>query len=451
MRFKESETIELKSTVTDDLKKEILAFANTEGGSIYIGVRDDGVITGLTDADQSALQVSNMIRDAIRPDLSMFVHYETIKTGGKNILAVNIQRGTNRPYYIGKKGLRPEGVYVRQGYSSAPASMDAIRRMIRETDGARFEEMRSLEQDLTFQAADKEFAEENVAFGDVQKTSLGIINRDGIYTNLGLLLSDQCRHTIKAAVFEGNDQSIFRDRREFSGSLFQQMEDVFHYIDFHNQTRSTYNGLKRIDYRDYPEMAVRESLLNALIHREYAVRASTLISMYSNRIEFTSIGGLVEGMTLPDVRMGVSICRNEKLANVFYRLELIEAYGTGIGKIMSSYSGSGMEPQMITSENAFKMILPNRNAGTEDQRMGQLRPSAESAGSGKADEHPANLLSNSDRVLQLADRQVTIRRSDVQDLLGISQTSSGQILRELVKDRKLIKEGGGRSTRYRLP
>ena len=106
---------------------------------------------------------------------------------------------------------------------------------------------------------------------------------------------------------------------------------------------------------------------------------------------------------------------------------------------------------MITSENAFKMILPNRNAGAEDQRMGQLRPSAESACSEKADEHPVNLLSNSDRVLQLADRQVTIRRSDVQDLLGISQTSSGQILHELVKDRKLIKEGGGRSTRYRLP
>ena len=153
MVYQESETVELKSVVVDDIKKEIIAFANCEGGKLYIGVLDDGTVVGLDDPDGVALKVSNMVRDAIKPDLTMFLHYETMDENGKQIVAIDVQQGTERPYYIAKKGLRPEGVFVRQGYSSVPATNTAIRRMIKETDGDYFEEMRSLEQDLTFEAA----------------------------------------------------------------------------------------------------------------------------------------------------------------------------------------------------------------------------------------------------------------------------------------------------------
>ena len=221
--------------------------------------------------------------------------------------------------------------------------------------------MRSLEQDLTFEAAKKEFSERNTLFGEAQMKTLGIMSHDGVYTNLGLLLSDQCVHTIKAAVFQGTTQNEFKDRKEFSGSLFRQMEEVYDYIDFRNQTHSSFQKLRRIDQRDYPETAVREALLNLLVHREYSFRASTFISLYTDRIEFTSIGGLVSGVTLKNVMMGISVCRNVKLANVFYRLELIEAYGTGMLKIMGAYAGTGKEPKIETSDNAFKIILPNLN------------------------------------------------------------------------------------------
>lgn len=160
--------------------------------------------------------------------------------------------------------------------------------------------------------------------------TLGLITQDGVYTNLGLLLSDQCVHTIKAAVFQGTNQNEFKDRKEFAGSLFQQMDEVYDFIDFRNQTHSTFEKLYRIDRRDYTETAVREALLNLLVHREYSFRASSFISLYTDRLEFTSIGGLVSGVTLKDVTMGISVCRNMKLANVFYRLELIEAHGTGL-------------------------------------------------------------------------------------------------------------------------
>ncbi|HIY17845.1 MAG TPA: putative DNA binding domain-containing protein [Candidatus Blautia avistercoris] len=436
MIFQESETVELKSIVVEDIKKEIIAFANCKGGKLYIGVQDDGTVSGLDNPDEVSLQISNMVRDAIKPDLTMFLHYETLTIDGKKIVAVDIQQGTERPYYIAKKGLRPEGVYVRQGYSAVPATNTVIRRMIKETDGDRFEEMRSLEQSLTFESAKKIFVKRHVTFGPAQMKTLGLVTQDGVYTNLGLLLSDQCVHTIKAAVFQGTNQNEFKDRKEFAGSLFQQMEEVYDFIDFRNQTHSTFDKLYRIDRRDYPETAVREALLNLLIHREYSFRASSFISLYTDRLEFTSIGGLVNGVTLKDVTMGISVCRNVKLANIFYRLELIEAYGTGLIKIMDAYEGTGMTPQIETSDNAFKIILPNLNAISESEKP------------------PQNMLENDipeKKVIALTKERESITRKEVGMLLDMGQSSCGRLLKKMVENGLLIQEGKGKNTRYILP
>ena len=213
----ESETIELKEVVVDEIKKEIIAFANCDGGKLYIGVQDDGTVVGVDDPDGVSLQISNIVRDAIKPDVTMFVHYKTIEENGKDIVAVDIQRGTDRPYYLAKKGMRPEGVYVRKGYSSVPATDTAIRRMIKETDGDRFEAMRSLNQELTFEAAKKEFDLRNVEFGPQQMRTLKLVDQDNLYSNLGLLLSDQCVHTIKVAVFQGTDQTVFKTAGNLAG------------------------------------------------------------------------------------------------------------------------------------------------------------------------------------------------------------------------------------------
>lgn len=433
MTFQESKTVELKAIVVDDIKKEIIAFANCDGGKLYIGVQDDGTVSGLHNPNEVALQISNMVRDAIKPDLTMFIHYETMTVDEKKIVAVDIQQGTERPYYIAKKGLRPEGVYVRQGYSSVPATNTAIRRMIKETDGDHFEDMRSLEQNLTFESAKKIFSQRKVKFGIAQMKTLGLITRDGIYTNLGLLLSDQCVHTIKAAVFQGTTQNEFQDRKEFTGSLFRQMEEAYDFITFHNRIHSTFDGLYRIDRRDYPETAVREALLNLLVHREYSFSASTFISLYEDRLEFISIGGLVNGVSLKDITMGISVCRNAKLANVFYRLELIEAYGTGIIKIMGAYEGTGMTPRIETSDNTFKIILPNLNYVSVPEKTIQ-------ANAGKA--------SIEEKTLDFAKKKGGITRKELQIFLNISQSSCGRILKKMVESGMLIQEGRGKNTAY---
>ena len=150
MGYLRNEITELKSIYADDIKKEIIAFANTIGGTVYIGIEDDGRICGVKDADAVMQQVMNAARDGIKPDVTLFTHVRDIDTDeGKTIVAIEVQCGAHKPYYLTSKGLRPEGVFVRQGTSSVPASETAIRKMIKETDGDNFEDMRSLNQELS--------------------------------------------------------------------------------------------------------------------------------------------------------------------------------------------------------------------------------------------------------------------------------------------------------------
>lgn len=441
MTIHESEKIECKRTLVDDIKKEIIAFANTRGGTLYIGIEDDGTVAGVEDADQIAFAVSNMVRDAIKPDVTMFVHYETVAMAGRDVVAVTVQRGTARPYYLAKKGLRPEGVYVRQGYSSVPASDAAIRQMIKDTDGDRFEDMRSLAQGLTFAAAQKAFAERSLPLGDSQMRTLGMIGEDGLFTNLALLLSDQCPYTIKAATFTDETQNVFRDRAECSGSLFDQLQAAYDYIDRYNALYASFDKLRRIDRRDYPAVAVREALLNAIVHRDYAISASTLISIYSDRIEITSIGGLAPDMTEADLDMSISICRNPKLANIFYRLAFIEAYGTGIRKIRNAYKESGVVPIIETSPNAFRLTLPNINANVLDGFSGQDGVSETSAAYGA----PAD---DAQIVLDHLMRHGSITRRETEQLLGVSRSTAGRVLEQLQDAQKIIRQGTGKDVHY---
>ncbi|MDR1961302.1 MAG: putative DNA binding domain-containing protein, partial [Gracilibacteraceae bacterium] len=301
MIYRESETVELKQQVIDDIKLEVMAFANSDGGTVYVGVHDSGEVLGLENAQADLLSVNNSLRDSIKPDITLFAHSHIETVEGKEIIVINVQRGTNRPYYIAGKGIRPEGVYVRHGAASVPATDTAIRKMIRETDGDSYEKLRSVEQNLDFTSASAEFAKRNVPFGTSQMGTLGVASADGVYTNLGLLLSEQCVHTIKTAVFQDTTQQVFKDRREFRGSLFSQINDVYDYLDMHNQTQATFEKLLRIDRRGYPETALREALLNAVVHREYATSGSIFVKIYSDRVEFISPGGLVNGIELDDI------------------------------------------------------------------------------------------------------------------------------------------------------
>jgi len=425
MKLYESETVELKEIYTPDLKKEIVAFANTNGGTIYIGVQSTGEIVGLDNADFVMQQISNSLRDGIRPDVSMFTNIELLRENNKYFIKLTVSQGTKKPYYLSDKGLKPTGVYVRSGTTSAPASEDAIRMMIKMTDGDSFESNRSLIQELTFNSLNKEMERRNLEFSEVHMKNLGIFSSDDIYTNMGLLVSDQCKHSIKFAVFQGSDKLVFKDRKELTGSLFAQLTDAYKTIDFYNGTKATFHDLLRTDERDYPEDAVREALLNAIVHRDYSFSGSTIINLYSDRLEIISLGGLVSGLSLEAAMLGASQPRNEKLASLFYRMKLIEAYGTGISKIISCYKGLPVQPKFENVEGAFRVVLPNTHAQELSVEDEKYLP-----------------------ILRLFEKQKEITRSDVEEALGVGTTHAINMLKEMLGKELIKKVGSGRLTRY---
>jgi len=440
VNFVESVAMALKEVFVADIKKEVVAFANTHGGTIYIGVSDDGAIIGLETPDKVLLQAVNVIRDSIKPDVTMFTDCTMEKNQDKNIIKISVQRGVARPYYLSEKGLKPSGVYVRQGSASVPASDDAIRQMIKETDGDTYEKIRSLNQDLTFDDTLSEMKKRGLEFGISQQKTLGVIGSDGLYNNLGLLLSDQCVHSIKVAYFEGTEKSIFKDRREFNGSLLQQLAQAYNYLDLFNKTRATFSELNRIDERDYPAEAVREALLNVIVHREYSFSGSTLINVFEDRIEFVSLGGLVPGLSLEAIMVGVSQSRNERLANIFYRLKLIEAYGTGIVKIMSSYKNGNVKPTIKALDGAFQVVLPNLHYIEQVSKQDVYNGNSKQIG----------LKTQHLKVIELIKKNGFVTRKEVQNHLNIGQTRALTILKEMVVMDLLISIENGRKTEYRI-
>jgi ATP-dependent DNA helicase RecG len=346
---------------------------------------------------------------------------------------VTVQEGAHKPYFLLDKGLKPSGVYVRQGASSVPASFEQIREMIKLSDGDKFEAARSMSQQLTFAAVEEEFRRCGVEFGEGQKRTLGIVGADGLHTNLGLLLSDQCAHTIKFAVWSGVGKGEFKTRKEVEGSVLKQMHSAFDFLDLSNNLAATFSGLDRIEQHDYPEEAVREAMLNAIVHRDYAFSGSIIVNIYDDRAEFVSLGGLVGGLREEDLFMGVSQPRNERLANVFYRLKHIEAYGTGLPRIMRLYEGFEVKPEVSATHGAFMLTLPNMN---------HARPL--SAKRGRNPQHMA--------VLDYLKSNPFITNEIVQGILSVKQTRAYAVMREMSSEGLIVKlTDNGDSGRYALP
>ncbi|MBQ7153633.1 MAG: putative DNA binding domain-containing protein [Clostridia bacterium] len=427
--FFESESIEFKSQFTEEIYKEVIAFANTDGGVVYVGIDNEGNAIGLPNVDAEYARITNGIRDAIQPDVTMFVQY-TIQEN--KVVRITVGEGTNKPYYLKAKGLKPGGVYVRQGSTSVPASLDLIRQMIKESDGDTFEDMRSLEQNLTFESAKAAFARYGVEFGEEKYRALGIRQKDQ-FSNLALLLSDQCPFTTKIAVFSDEELTVFRDSKEFAGSVFRQFEDAVNYLALCNKTASTIIGVVRIDKQDYPEEAIREALLNALVHRDYSFSGSIIINVNDNKMEFISLGGLMPGLTTEDIRLGISQPRNKKLAEVFHRLHLIESYGTGIRRVYKLYEKCTLQPKIEVTKGAFKMILPNMNAS----------PAVSEDVAGK-------LTDQMKKVLDYLDANGQISDAELESLLNVKKTRVYTLTTKL-KDLGLIEATGkGQNKQYVL-
>lgn len=434
MFFQTRDTVSLKPSLVEDVTREIIAFANTVGGQLIIGVHEDGTVTGVEDPDEIGLAIRRIVREDIKPDLNPFLHFKTLSEDGKQVLVIKVEPGTKRPYYLIKNGLTPEGIFVRKGTSTLPASKNEICRMIEETDGENYEEMRSLEQNLTFKVASEEFSKRLLAFGQAEMKAMGIMTQDGIFTNLGRLLSDQCEHTIKVSVFADTTSNHVQEKKEFTGSVLKQANEVYNFIDMRTHASSNDQNTCCTGHVNFPTTAVREAILNLLLHRNYSNSAGSHIRLYKDRIELCSIGGITDGFTMSDLMTGISVCRNEALAVILSKLELVSAFGTGLSRIRDAYSETNRQPVFEATENTFKVILPNINALYLNY--------AETGQQALTDEEQ--------KIMAYASGKGEFTRKDVEKELRISQSGSGRYIRKLLERNLIYQVGKGKNTCYRM-
>ena len=429
----ENQSFERKREHNQKAQNTMLAFLNTDGGTLYIGVSDDGAIYGVEgDIDLEARKITTSFRDSVTPDPSGYFKVEQEQRDGEYIIVVTVERGTAIPYCYAAYGLVPRGVYVRVGSNTVMATREHIRQMIKDNGTGQYISELSIEQSLTFEYADKVFKEKDVRFGKEQKQSLGLFLLDGRYNNLALILSDQCPYTTKAAIFEGLNKDKFKDRKEFGGSLFKQIEDVHAYLHVFNRTRSTFEGVYRVDHPDYPDVAIREAYVNALIHRDYYIEGSVLVSMFDDRIEFMSLGGAMPGITHDLMLAGVSVTRNEKLAHILYRLNIIEAYGTGIPRIFGAYENKTAQPEIPVIDGGFLIRIPNMN---------------HNSGNGTA--NGKSLSQNNEQKLLSIFSDTNFNKEEAADVLGISVSGAYKMLQRMADQKLLIARKEGKQWVYR--
>ena len=437
----ESNRLEFKRTYTEDIKKEIVAFANSDGGELIIGIEDDGSIIGVDKPDEVSARVTNMLRDAISPDIMLITNVSITSQQDKSLVHVTVSKGGKRPYYIAKKGMTSSGVYVRHGSSSAPASADAIREMIRETDGYSYESNLSFDQTLTFDYCARIFADHDIRFGKNQMRTMKMVDPDGNYTNLAMLLSDQCFHSIQFACFQGTEIGTFTERQRFSGSILKQLDDAFHALNRYNRTRSEIHGLRRVDSRDYPENVLREALINAIVHRDYDRDVSTNIRVFDNRIEIASYGGLPPNTTIDTFLLGLSMPRNKNLADIFYRLELIEAFGSGIPKMTEIYKDKGKDIEFRTSPSGFMIVLPNLNYGNEDVPSTTIEKK-------HGDTSKSLLDQRAEAAAEIIQEKGSVTRQELEIVWEVGRSTASKWLDQLIESGYLVRVGSGRNTRY---
>ena len=360
--YVETNNVELKEILIDEIKNEIVAFLNSNDGTIYVGVDKNGnpkPIDDYRERDNMDIKVSNWIQEAFYPlPTGLIKHY----FNDDNIMVIEVKKGEERPYYLKEKGPRPSGVYKRVGATTRKANDSEIMLMLLDSKNYSYEGDISDEQQLTFKYLSDICDENNIKHDKRSLVSLRIVNNEGKFTNLGLLMSDQSPIVIKFAKYDKNLNFIVK--KEYKGSLLKVLDNVLEGAENYNDISAIIDGSswKRIETISYPGASLREAILNAVAHTNYFIRSNIKIEFYDDKVKITNPGGIYQA-TLEQILDGVQTYRNPGLVNILSKLHYIENFGSGIPRILEAYENSDRKPIFEPSENFFILKLPNMNYG----------------------------------------------------------------------------------------
>ncbi len=341
----ESKTLEFKKTLPTvaDLAKTIIAFANTSGGKLIIGVNDNREIIGLDDNEIFSIQdkIASIIYDRCYPNILPEIYTANIE--GRLILIIEIFRGNLLPYYLKPDG-KNNGTYIRIGATNRKAEFENILELERHRSNISFDEEINYETEfdtLDLTPIKSKFAAIGKVCDSNKLKNLKLLKEENGKTypsNALLILLGKFEHvTIKCSRFKGKTMDVFLDKKEYSGDLFTQLENAENFIKNHIHLRGEINGLQRIDTYEIPIVAIREALVNAVVHRDYSNKGRDIkVGVYDDIVNIVSPGGLPHAITEQNLTQGRSEIRNRAIAGVLKALNYIEQWGTGIKRIKSS-------------------------------------------------------------------------------------------------------------------
>lgn len=355
-----------------NISKTVVAFSNGAGGKLIIGVANKGEILGVIDREIMDLpdRISNIIYDTCYPAIIPEIYTENID--GKNILIVKIYPGNLKPYYIKSEG-KLKGTYIRVGATNKPADIEMINELERQRRNMSFDEECVYDFDLNGLDLTK-IIKDFKKFTEKDLTDEGLINlklikeENGIkYPTYALMLLTNSNYfeyaKIKCARFKGIDVGEFIDQKEFSGSIYEQVENTMNFAKMYLSKRGKISDLQRQDEYEVPLISIREAVANAVVHRDYSISGADIkFAIFDDRIEITSPGLLPKTLDIDDIKMGRSEIRNKVIARFFKELRFIEEWGTGIRRIIASCKVAGLkEPEFIETGMFFKTILYKYN------------------------------------------------------------------------------------------
>ena len=349
--MKESKTLEWKETITNTFLKTVSAYANYGRGEIVFGIADNGAIVGLHDPQQACLDIENRINDSLDPipQYSLSIDEKT------NVVHLQVFEGLHKPYLYKAKA------YRRNDTATVAVDRQDLTELILEGKNTSFEELPASNQDLTFSFLSKKLSDV-LHTGEITTDLLKTLElyTDGQGVNkAGELLADRNDFQGTRIVRFGNSISIILDRETYEHvSVLKQYDAAmdayrkyYQYEQIHGSSRDSVSLI--------PEAAFREAIANAIVHRKWNVDANISVSMFPEKIEIVSPGGLPNGISREDyLRGGISILRNRIIGNLFFRLHLIERFGTGIRRINDEYANSVIKPTFETTDSAIRITLP---------------------------------------------------------------------------------------------
>lgn len=349
--MRETRTLEFKETITNTFLKTVSAFSNYDGGTILFGVDDDGNIKGLPDAKQACLDIENKINDSITPQPDYMLEIQN----SDQTIKLTVKSGLQKPYLYKSKA------YKRNDTATIEVDTVEFSRLVLDGKNIQFEELPCKDQELSFEILRRKL-KENIRIENFDKDTLktlNLYNDDNGFNNAAGILADKNHFPGIDIVKFGENISIIQKKSTFKNvsvlEVYEKALEVFR--DYYQY--EVIQGADRKKMEKISEAAFREAIANALIHRVWDVDSQIRVSMFDDRIEIVSPGGLPSGITEEEYLAGkLFVLRNRNLANVFYRLGFVEIFGTGITRIKQLYAEALIKPDFEVSENAIKIMLP---------------------------------------------------------------------------------------------